>query len=486
MPAHSTPTPSPLPGPEFPVTPSWLRGPTGTRDFPPVDFNRRRYIQEAWRRVSVLHGFDEVDGPAFEHVEMFVRNSGATLAGHAFTFSSRGGEVIFALRPEFTPTIARMFAERHAQLPRPTRWFSTGNCFRAEKASSGRLREFFQWNCDILGDSSARADGEIVACCAAMLERVGLTPADVRIALSDRRVVACLLTGLGVQAARLEEAFDLLDLRGKVPEARMAKQARELGFDLPAFEALAGGIAANFAAGRFGSLLSGIDSVVLGGCSGLDENDLYHLSDLAGELALSGVLRWCDLRLGVVRGLAYYTGMVFEVEATGTRAGLSLGGGGRYDGLIERFGGPPTPAVGFGIADAPLGTLLAERGLLPSEQALRSVLGAQPDAIVAIEEPDHEASDQVPGVLATLRGVGVHARRARATGRAAAGAETAETGARFCIVLTGGSVAEVTDGAMPTAKPRQVGLGELANVILAEKLRPSGSPQARAVATTTN
>ena len=150
---------------------------------------RLRYIQDAWRRTSINHGFDEIDGPTFEHLDLYTVKSGEGIVSELFSFERFGGEKTFALRPEFTPTLARMYAAKAASLPKPTKWFWQQNCYRAERPQRGRLREFCQWNCDIIGDDSPAADAECIACCVGVLESLGLTPRDVRIRISHRAIV---------------------------------------------------------------------------------------------------------------------------------------------------------------------------------------------------------------------------------------------------------------------------------------------------------
>ncbi|MGQ0627712.1 MAG: histidine--tRNA ligase [Phycisphaerales bacterium] len=459
--------------------PIWFQAPIGTRDLEPRAFARRRYIEEAWRRVSVSHGFEEIDGPTFEHLDLYTHNSGQTLSAKALAFSQRGGEMVFALRPEFTPTLARMYAGQAEKPAGTTRWFFTGSCFRAERTASGRPREFRQWNADVIGDGSAQADAEIIACCAALLDRVGLTPRDVRIRLSHRVCAGALLAGAGVSGERMGEAFDLLDLRSQVSPPQAARQAAELGLALAAFDAVAVQAGANFAARRFDDLLADVPPGVLGAVGGITSGSLYQIRELATELDRFGVLEWCDLELSVVRGLSYYTGMVFEVAALGAAgAARSLGGGGRYDDLITRFGGSPTSAVGFGMSDIPLAVLLAERGLMPTDEALRSMLGSQCDVLLA---GPHDLAAEATRLLAACRAAGLHARPAQSVSTATG--EARAIGARFCATLTGDGSAHFLD--LGTGEAKAIPAAELLPTIATLRARPSASAS-RSVARTTN
>lgn len=173
-----------------------FQAPKGTRDFYPAEMARRRYIERAWREVSIRHGFEEIDGPAFEHRELYEAKSGEGILGEMFgVFSGKDPEQVaaagqgkaeFGLRPEFTPTLARMYAAKASSLPKPTKWFWQQNCFRAERPQRGRLREFLQWNVDVLGADVAHGDAEVLAVCVALLRELGLEDADVRVRIGHR------------------------------------------------------------------------------------------------------------------------------------------------------------------------------------------------------------------------------------------------------------------------------------------------------------
>jgi histidyl-tRNA synthetase len=444
--------------------PMHFQSPTGTRDFYPADFNRRRFIVEAWRTTSVRHGFDEIDGPTFEALDLYTAKSGPGIVSQLFAFKRAGGEKEFALRPEFTPTLARMYAEHAGSLPKPTKWFWTQNCFRAERPQRGRLREFWQWNCDVIGDPSPQADAEVIACCVALLEGLGLKPIDVRVKISNRAVVSRILTLAGVAEKRHVDAFDLLDLRGKVTEDQLIRQTAELGLDLRAFDQIGRDVATAFSGGRFSDLLSSASAASLGALGGLSTTDLYQLADLSRELEASGLLPWCDLELSIVRGLAYYTGMVFEVhEASGNERAVA--GGGRYDNLIATFGGPPTPAVGFGMGDAVLALVLSDRNLMPDDRALAGSLGLRPDVFV-ISNGKPESDAMVSPALALLRRAGLHARRSyRATRNIGKlFKEASDAGARFAAVIESTNEATLKD--LDAGTQETVPVGAIGTMVL--------------------
>lgn len=380
--------------------PSKFQAPKGTRDFYPGELALRRHVEAAWRRSSVLHGFDEIDGPTFEHLELYTAKSGPGIVNELFSFRRAGGENDYALRPEFTPTLARMVAARAGSLPLPVRWFAVPTHFRAERPQRGRLREFVQWNVDLMGQVGEAADIEVMAVALHALESLGLSPRDIRCRVSHRHAVAALLNAIGVAPERAADAFELLDRRGKLPPEEFAARGAALGLGADAFarlDAIAGRAVPVRDAGAF---LAEVRREV----AGVDPAALAPIESLASQLVASGLDEWCEIDLGIVRGLAYYTGTVFEVHAAsgGERA---VAGGGRYDGLIEMFGGPATPAVGFGMGDVVLSIMLADRGLLPKDG---EALLPRPDAFLVPGSPEGEA--RIPRLATELRRAGLHVR----------------------------------------------------------------------------
>lgn len=386
-------TPASKPAPSF-------QAPTGTRDFYPVELARLRYIQDAWRKTSINHGFEEIDGPTFEHLDLYTVKSGEGIVSELFSFERFGGEKKYALRPEFTPTLARMYASKANSLPKPTKWFWMQNCYRAERPQRGRLREFCQWNCDIIGEDFGYADCEALACCVGAVERLGLSAGDLRVKINDRRIATDVILACGVHKTKVDAAFKTLDSRGKVSVADFEKEAAELRLDLERLR-------------EFERMLSVVWSGGPDTVSAINDVDIGPLQDLNEDCRELGLHEWCTWDLSITRGLAYYTGMVFEVhEASG--AERAIAGGGRYDGLIELFGGPSTPAVGFGMGDVVLSLVLQDKGLMPSDDQIADKLGLRPDAVV-ISNGSDEAEGRVVPTLAELRRAGMHARRSYKT-----------------------------------------------------------------------
>ncbi|MFW6031826.1 MAG: histidine--tRNA ligase, partial [Phycisphaeraceae bacterium] len=336
-----------------------LQAPKGTRDFYPQQMAWQNYLLDNWRKVSIRHGFEQVEGPIFETLDLYKVKSGEGIVSELFHFEDRGGREL-ASRPEFTPTLARMVAAQANALPKPIKWFTMPNLCRAEKPQRGRLREFRQWNVDILGSDSAVADAECILVAVDLLAELGLTPDQVRVKISHRETVRHILAKMGVPEEKMLDAFDLLDRRDKLEPEAFQKQAADLGLDENRVARFDQTCRMKYAAGDLDQMRLHV---------GADEN-LLALAELDEQLAAFGISEWCEYDLGIVRGLAYYTGTVFEVhEVSGVERALA--GGGRYDQLIELFDGPSTPAVGFGMGDVVLTNVLQDKGLEPEHVAPR-------------------------------------------------------------------------------------------------------------------
>lgn len=327
----------------------------GFRDFYPQEFAERAYIFRVWRDVAARYGFVEYDGPPLEPLDLYTRKSGDEIVGQLYNFTDKGGREV-ALRPEMTPTVARLIGAKANALRKPVRWFSIPQLFRYERQQRGRLREHFQLNVDLVGEADVTADAELLAVAVDMMRAFGLTAGDVRARVSDRRLLAALLRGVGLTDAQLPAAYAAVD--------KVEREPREV-----LVERLAGqGIAADVAD----------RALALARATTVDELSTEHGADPAVAEALDrfaryldycdalGVGEWVTLDLSIVRGLAYYTGIVFELfDARGEFRAIC--GGGRYDALLGALGGADLPALGFGMGDVVLRELLRERGkALPS------------------------------------------------------------------------------------------------------------------------
>ena len=327
----------------------------GTRDFYPPQMAIHNWIVDGWKKVSIRNGFEEYDGPIFELLKMYQIKSGDEIVEQLFSLQDRGGRDL-AIRPEITPTLARMVNQQINSLPRPIKWFSVPRLCRAERPQKGRLREFFQWNVDIIGVDSPGADAEIIFTTLDYLRSVGLTSRDIRAKISSRKLLAAVLRRLDIADGKLDAMYALLDKRAKLPaetfEAMLAEQVAdaERAATITKFMAL-----------------TSVDEVqqVVGTDSDTDEA-IEDLKAVFAVLESMGVSDYCVFDPSIVRGLAYYTGVVFEVHdiVGGLRA---ICGGGRYDNLLKDFGGPAISATGMGMGDCVLEILLQEKGLLESQ-----------------------------------------------------------------------------------------------------------------------
>jgi histidyl-tRNA synthetase len=327
----------------------------GFRDFYPDELALRNHIFATWREVARRYGFQEYDGPPLEPLELYTDKSGAEIVQQLYAFEDKGGRKV-ALRPEMTPTLARMVGAHAQALKKPIRWFSIPQLFRYERQQRGRLREHFQLNMDILGETSALADAELIAAAIDIMRALGLTQTDVKARVSDRRVLRALLLGRGITEAQLPTAFEAIDKSERVPQEAFAEILAKAAIGKREADAVSE-IAA----------LRGLDAVAaaLGKVPG-GEAAGEPLRQAVAALEAMGLGDFVAVDLTIVRGLAYYTGIVFELFDTG-KSLRAICGGGRYDGLLKVLGGVDLPALGFGMGDVVLGELLKARG--PADQA---------------------------------------------------------------------------------------------------------------------
>jgi histidyl-tRNA synthetase len=329
-----------------------LQAPRGTRDFYPEDMAKLRWLFDQWRDVSLRHGFEEYDGPSFEHLDLYTLKSGDEIVSQLFSFEDRGGRSL-ALRPELTPTLARMIAVKANALPRPIKWFSIPRSCRAERPQKGRLREFFQWNIDIVGSGEVLTDAECIFVLLDFLRGVGLGPDLVELRVNSRFVVSTLLVDAGIAMDRHEKMYALMDKYEKLTGSEFDAFAKDTGISANELAAVK-------------ALLQVPDLSALETLAKSDESraEIAKMKELHADLEIFGVGDYFVYKPSVVRGLAYYTGIVFEAfDRSATMRAIA--GGGRYDNLISLFGGPSMPAAGFGMGDVVLLDLLEESGKLP-------------------------------------------------------------------------------------------------------------------------
>ena len=324
----------------------------GFRDFYPQELAERAFIMNAWRDVARRYAFVEYDGPPLEPLELYTRKSGAEIVGQLYSFVDKGGREV-ALRPEMTPTVARMVAARANALRKPVRWFSMPQLFRYERQQKGRLREHFQLNVDIFGSSDVAADAELVACAVDMMRAFGLTSNDVVVRVSDRRLLQAFLESLGVPTAIVTDVYGVIDKLDRTPADVSKEKLTALSVPSDAIDRIV----------SIGSVTLGDMQRQLAGTPAAAHAAEFERYVGYVTALLGGDSAWLQLDLSIVRGLAYYTGIVFELF---DRSGefRAICGGGRYDTLLESLGGADMPALGFGMGDVVLGELLRSRGLM--------------------------------------------------------------------------------------------------------------------------
>jgi len=325
----------------------------GFRDFYPADFAFRAHLFNTWRAVAARYGFEEWDGPPLEPLELYTAKSGAEIVGQLYNFVDKGEREV-ALRPEMTPTLARVVAARANGLRKPIRWYSIPQLFRYERQQRGRLREHFQLNCDLIGEPGPLGDAEIIALAIDIMRAFGLGPQDVRIRLSDRRVLNALLQDLKVPAAQLPMAYQALDKLGRRDYAELRRQVIADGMDAGVLDQLESLKNVRTWEQFLQAKGSHAGAIAAGN----------QLGQTIAALHSMGLEEFLDFDLTIVRGIAYYTGTVFELFDA-KRELRAICGGGRYDNLLSSLGGVDLPAVGFGMGDVVLGELLKDRGLAP-------------------------------------------------------------------------------------------------------------------------
>ncbi|MBX3396267.1 MAG: histidine--tRNA ligase [Phycisphaerae bacterium] len=364
----------------------------GTRDLYPEQYAPIQHIFDVWRNVSLRHGFDEFEGPTLEYLELYREKSGDELVGQLFTLTDAGGREL-ALRPEMTPTLARMVAAKINALAKPIKWFCMPRLFRGENVQRGRLREFYQWNVDVIGTADVIADAECILVGVEALRELGLKTDDFMVHISNRRLIASMLTACGIAPKGHGGAYAILDKAGKIPEAELARRWGERYESSLRFAELMDLLRCE----RLDDLRSSIGRV--GTATAELDDALAETDRLFSLIENFGISEFCRLNLRVVRGLAYYTGPVFEFfdRAESERA---ICGGGRYDDLLGKLGKSREPAVGFGMGDVVLRLMLEDRGLLGNSRKASSIFVA--DAVGGLR-------DRLYSVVASLRRAGYYA-----------------------------------------------------------------------------
>lgn len=354
----------------------------GFRDFYPDGCASRDWIFAIWNESAQVYNFSNYDAPVLEPLELYIEKSGEEIVSQLFNFEDRGGRAV-ALRPEMTPSLARLIGAKANSLKRPAKWFNIGEHYRYERPQKGRLRAFYQFNADIFGESGPRADAELIGLLVHTLKAFGLTADDFKVRLSDRDLWLLMLASKGLEEAASAQVLGIVDKMERMPREKTIEALSPI-FGGSA-EAFLDQVESFVGLRDFGALRTFVDNLRL-------EDDrievaAQRLADwavLLGDLKAAGHADFVQIDLGVVRGLAYYTGFVFEAfEANGE--GRALAGGGRYDALVKKLGGPDMPAVGFAMGDVTLADLLKSKGRFPK-------IEKNPDIILIVGGDDERSA----------------------------------------------------------------------------------------------
>jgi histidyl-tRNA synthetase len=399
----------------------------GFREFYPEDLARRNHIFRLWRRSAHAFGFAEYDAPVLEPLELYKAKSGDEIENQLFSFTDKGGRDV-ALRPEMTPTVCRLVGARANALKRPIKWYSIGEFYRYERMQRGRGRCFFQFNADIFGEAGIEAEIELIALLVQTLAAFGLTEQDFYVRLSDRNLWFHFLEALGLDEARSRTVLGAVDKYEKAGDDAFKEYAEQFGPLDPALkERILGFLKI--------TSLPALEAAVAGLGGDKISPRLAEWRRLLGALEAMGLGGFVQVDLGVVRGLAYYTGFVFE--AFDRKGELrAIAGGGRYNDLVKKLGGPDLPAVGFAIGDMTFALLLEQRGLMPP-------LVQKPDVFCVIDGEQGQAA-AFPHVQA-LRATGYRVEYVLRFAELAFGKQfkaATESGARLALIYGGNEVAK--------------------------------------------
>ena len=326
------------------------QGVRGTRDFYPDDMRLRNWLFDNFINASLLHGFEEYDAPILEHEELYTRKQGEEITQQLYNFKDKGDRKV-ALRPEMTPSLARMVMSRAGGLPMPIKWFSIPQCWRYERTQRGRGREHYQWNVDIWGTTEISADAELISVLVTFFEGIGLTSEDIVIRISSRKVLEEVLGSLDIEGNVFAQTCIIVDKMDKLSPKVIEEELSKLGHTSETITTIQ-------------SVLGIKDMSGLKKALKAESLAVSELNSLFDAIDSYGISEWVEFDASIVRGLAYYTGSVFEAHDRNGKF-RAICGGGRYDKLISTLGGKDLPATGFGFGDMVIMELLADKGLVP-------------------------------------------------------------------------------------------------------------------------
>ena len=321
----------------------------GTRDFFPEEMRLRNWLFEIWRKTSIQAGFEEYDTCILEHENLYLRKAGDEISKQLFSFEDKSGRRL-SLRPEMTPSLARLILQHKKALSFPIKWFSMPQCFRYERMTKGRRREHFQWNADIIGQPNILAEAEILLLLISACESMGLTKKEFKVFINDRRILNSILTQINVPKDMHNTVMVILDKRDKISSDVLVNMLEDAGMS-------------DKQVGQLNEFLSNTDLKDLQ-ANLSDTTGVENLDNLMDMMDTAGYSDYLKFDISIVRGLSYYTGAVFEVNSP-EKKHRAICGGGRYDSLLSAFGGETVPAVGFGFGDVVVLDVLKELGRFP-------------------------------------------------------------------------------------------------------------------------
>ena len=321
----------------------------GTRDFFPEEMRLRNWLFEIWRRTSVQAGFEEYDTCILEHENLYLRKAGDEISKQLFSFEDKSGRRL-SLRPEMTPSLARLILQHKKSLSFPIKWFSMPQCFRYERMTKGRRREHFQWNADIIGQPDILAEAEILLLLISACESMGLTKKEFKVFINDRRILNSILSQINVPKEMHNTVMVILDKRDKISSEVLVTMLEDAGMS-------------DKQVGKLNEYLLNTDLKDLQ-ANLIDTTGVENLDSLMDMMDTAGYSDYLKFDISIVRGLSYYTGAVFEVNSP-EKKHRAICGGGRYDSLLSAFGGETVPAVGFGFGDVVVLDVLKELGRFP-------------------------------------------------------------------------------------------------------------------------
>ena len=327
-----------------------FKPPRGTRDFYPDEMRVRNWLFDHFKAAAKSFGFEEYDAPILETEELYTRKQGEEITQQLYNFEDKGERKV-TLRPEMTPSLARMVLAKANTLPMPLKWYSIPQCWRYERMQRGRLREHYQWNMDIWGSNGAEAEVELLCAIVNFFERIGINSTQVGIRVNNRKLLQHVLESAGINEEQFTPVCIIIDKKDKIPQEAIEEQLGSLGLTSENIELIQSTLSLKD--------LKSINETLDNENPAL--NELNQLWELAENY---GITEWIEFDASVVRGLSYYTGTVFEAfDKGGTLRAIC--GGGRYDSLLSTFGGSDIPACGFGFGDVVIMELLSDLNLIP-------------------------------------------------------------------------------------------------------------------------